>query len=481
MATLTARPMSVSQKNGVAGSSGNPFQQHRLLVQIKEKPISFQRARLPEPQAIKPASYTLIKPEKEQKDVTTTIGANGGSQQGQGQSGSVETDGIMAQASFYDLDELKNDPGSRKPSKINKSWSPGTASPIGLINKGVTCYMNSAVQLLMHTPAMSHYLGDVSSGSVKLPRDSVTADLAALHSKMFTKAGKKSCIFPKQLIYRLEDINCMMSEWQQEDAHEYFMSLMSRLQEDSTPKGAKLNSSIIYDLFGGDLQQTVICGACQHHSITKQDFYDLSISLGDEKNGQYSLKKCITRFFEQEKIQKKEGYKCDKCNKTTNALKSSRINSFPEYLPVHMKRFKFTNEQGRKIQSGISYPAELDLGHYSVDNKSSEKYRLIGIITHCGRTVSSGHYIAMCRQPNGTWAQYDDELVQKMTEKQALKEEDAYMLLYQKLTKKPEEKKPEVVRKVMAKPGLKSGKKRQAGDIDNIFASAKRKKHSGRV
>ena len=29
----------------------------------------------------------------------------------------------------------------------------------------------------------------------------------------------------------------MMSEWQQEDSHEYYMSLISRLQEDSTPKG----------------------------------------------------------------------------------------------------------------------------------------------------------------------------------------------------------------------------------------------------
>ena len=67
----------------------------------------------------------------------------------------------------------------------------------------------------------------------------------------------------------------MMSEWQQEDSHEYYMSLISRLQEDST-KG-KLNESIIYDIFGGLLNQRITCHECHNVSITKQEFYDLSL------------------------------------------------------------------------------------------------------------------------------------------------------------------------------------------------------------
>lgn len=453
---------------------GNPFQQHRLLTQIKDKPISFVRAKNPEPVAIKPASYILIKPKQREEEDTspgTTLSA------------ATPTNFIPLSATL--------DPGSRSPSKIQKAWKKGTPSPAGLINQGVTCYMNSAVQLLMHMPAMSNYLADILLAK-KYP-GSVTQVFAQLYGKLF--GGKKN-IFPRQLIGRLDDINCMMSEWNQEDAHEYFMSLMSRLQEDSTPKGEKLNSSVIYDMFGGNLEQVVVCGGCGNESVTKQDFYDLSVNLDEKKpEGRISLKRCITRFFEEEQIQKKDGYKCDECQKTTSAKKTSRIHEFPEHLVVHVKRFKFVNDQPRKMGAPLDYPAELDLGHYSRDKQRAGvvPYKLIGVIAHCGRTTGSGHYIAHVRQPNGKWATYDDDLIEPLSEKKALKEEDAYMLMYQRLTPQASKSKsasgpksvamgtPKAAGKV-TKPVVKTGKgQRKMADIDNIFASAKRKKNSGFV
>ena len=121
--------------------------------------------------------------------------------------------------------------------------------PVGLLNHGVTCYMNSAIQAMIHIPAVQHYLNDVNNNKIKdLKPRSVTHILAELSKRMWM--GDKKYINPKKIIQRLDEINCMMSEWQQEDSHEYYMSLMSRLQEDSTPKGKKLNESIIYDIFG---------------------------------------------------------------------------------------------------------------------------------------------------------------------------------------------------------------------------------------
>lgn len=102
-------------------------------------------------------------------------------------------------------------------------------------------------------------------------------------SKNPKKSPSASYINPKYLISRLDDINCMMSEWQQEDSHEYFMSLMSRLQEDSVPKGHKLIESIIYDVFGGLLKQIVTCKSCGSISKTEQPFYDLSLHLKGKK------------------------------------------------------------------------------------------------------------------------------------------------------------------------------------------------------
>lgn len=105
----------------------------------------------------------------------------------------------------------------------------------------------------------------------------------------------------------MDEINCMMSEWQQEDSHEYYMSLMSRLQEDSTPKGKKLNESIIYDIFGGLLKQRITCHKCHNVSATNQEFYDLSLGLNRKKfknSNKFSIEKSINEFFSNELIKK---------------------------------------------------------------------------------------------------------------------------------------------------------------------------------
>ena len=38
--------------------------------------------------------------------------------------------------------------------------------PVGLLNHGVTCYMNSAIQSIIHIPAMQHYLNDVNDNNI---------------------------------------------------------------------------------------------------------------------------------------------------------------------------------------------------------------------------------------------------------------------------------------------------------------------------
>jgi ubiquitin carboxyl-terminal hydrolase 10 len=248
-----------------------------------------------------------------------------------------------------------------------------------------------------------------------------------------------------------------MSEWQQEDSHEYFMSLLSRLQEDSTPKGHKLNESTIYDIFGGLLNQSVTCKSCGHVSKTNQEFYDLSLHLGNSrKNSQtgdgnslpqeeetvkqrYSIQKSINDFFSPELIKTdksdKSGYVCENCKKRTNAIKISSIDRAPETLLVHLKRFRFNGSSSSKVKQGVSYPSMLDLSQYTT-NDDNVLYELISVVVHEGRSVSSGHYIAHCRQPDGTWATHDDEYINAITEKQALRDPSAYYLVYTRLTSK---------------------------------------------
>ncbi|EMG48220.1 Ubiquitin carboxyl-terminal hydrolase putative [Candida maltosa Xu316] len=350
---------------------------------------------------------------------------------------------------YYDFNEYYEDRGSNGSNRIYKNWRElqDKKPPVGLLNHGVTCYMNSAIQSLLHIPALQHYLNDVYDKKVdNLKPRSITHVLAELSKRMWS--GDKKYINPKKIISRLDDINCMMSEWQQEDSHEYYMSLMSRLQEDSTPKGKKLNESILYDIFGGLLKQRITCHKCHNVSITDQEFYDLSLGLNRKKfknSNKFSVEKSINEFFSNELIKKndeenKSGYYCENCKKFTHANKISTIKTAPETLTIHFKRFKFNNNSSSKVKQSINYSKFLNLNKYMEDKTESCVYKLISVIVHEGRSISSGHYISHCLQPDGyTWCTYDDEYINKIEERVALNDPSAYVLVYTKLTPKLEE------------------------------------------
>ncbi|CDK28826.1 unnamed protein product [Kuraishia capsulata CBS 1993] len=477
--------------------------------------------------------------------------------------------GILPLSEFYGFNEFSEDRGSNGSKRIFKNWRELVNSePIGLLNQGVTCYMNSAVQSLIHVPALQHYLKDVYQGKYdkQLNPRSVTKTLADTSARLWqfeiSNTGKKSGHFlPRKLIKRLGDINCMMSEWQQEDSHEYFMSLMSRLQEDSTPKGVKLNQSIIYDIFGGLLHQSVTCKSCGHISNTQQEFYDLSLSLDNRKkrnssildtnqlkqlkekiessnshnadedkddqksmseflesrvearanpefeqkpqsqsntdraspapaqpqvadlSPKYSIESSIRDFFSPEiiKTDKKDktqgGYECENCKKRTVAVKISRIDRAPETLAIHLKRFRFNGIASSKVKTNVSYPAVLDLTEYTTSMKLPVKYVLSSVIVHEGRSVSSGHYIAHCRQPDGSWATYDDEYINKIPEKQALKNSSAYVLVYTRLTHKSI---PLGQGSGSLEPLKPADKKRKAGSDSNYRLNKSKKRKNRR-
>lgn len=409
-------------------------------------------------------------------------------------------------SNFHQFNENINDHGSLNSTRIVKNWGDQFTNlkPRGLLNHGVTCYTNAAVQAILHIPSIQHYLFDILLGKYDstIPKNSVSYTLAETSKKMWLPVSKNSrknisasYINPKHLISRLDDINCMMSEWQQEDSHEYFMSLMSRLQEDSVPKGHKLIESIIYDIFGGLLKQIVTCKSCGSISKTEQPFYDLSLHLKGKKkldpnphllgdsnnvfsaanstttsntaaqlssssslsanlnndapavavsdlsssNRRFSIEKSIKDFFNPELIKvdkEQKGYVCEKCHKTTNAVKHNSILRAPETLLVHLKKFRFNGTSSSKMKQAVSYPMFLDLTEYCESKDLPVKYQLLSVVVHEGRSLSSGHYIAHCKQPDGSWATYDDEYINIISERDVLKEPDAYYLLYTRLTPK---------------------------------------------
>lgn len=342
----------------------------------------------------------------------------------------------------YTFTEPNSDPKDKgsypETSRILKVFPKGMRPPKGLVNTGVTCYMNSAIQALFHIPGMAQYLTKVNKGVYKdvISPKSVTRDLAFLFHRMTDESFHKKTILPSAIIRRLDDINPLMSQWNQEDAHEYFMSLIGRLQEDSVPKGQKLNSSILHEMFGGTFLQTVVCQECHNKSDTHQDFFDIQVSIDKHElkvTGKATLRGSIRQYFDTSLIKKSksEGYDCEKCKKKTNASTRQRIEKAPEYLIVSIKRYEYTNKHtSQKLKQHLSIAPVIELAQYAV-NEEPMRYQLLAFAVHEGRSASSGHYLAYCLQPDNSWAQYDDDFIHPLPAQRVYRcKDDIYFLVY---------------------------------------------------
>lgn len=54
-------------------------------------------------------------------------------------------------------------------------------------------------------------------------------------------------------------------------------------------------------------------------------------------------------------------------------------------------------------------------------SNNSGYYTLQAVLTHRGRSSSSGHYVAWVRQSNDTWIKCDDDTVSPVTNEEVLK------------------------------------------------------------
>ena len=59
-------------------------------------------------------------------------------------------------------------------------------------------------------------------------------------------------------------------------------------------------------------------------------------------------------------------------------------------------------------------------------------YQLLAVVTHLGKTLLGGHYVADVRHPGGGWIHCSDEKI-RATSWEKVKAQRAYMLVYQLL------------------------------------------------
>ena len=383
----------------------------------------------------------------------------------------------------------------------------------GIINLGNTCYMNAGLQCIMGTDVFAtyflkrHYMNDLKHGIIKkLKKNNLKInknEFREIFKNTITYKFRTLVIFiwgtqcmlkPESFKKNFSQVNTRFSGYSQEDSHEFVMSLLDIIHEETKTDvifeltlepnlkqfkniyddfNAKLlmqnlspddkiliaknfekfknsdletyimyeslvswqyhiknNHSCIIDIFTALILSEVCCCACSNKTIKFDPMTTLTLEIG---NSQTNINKCFENFCNGENID----YNCKNCN-NTKATKKLSLWHTPPRLIISLKRFQQMNARFfAKNNNLITFPLEnFNLMEYIHPfNKTNEVYDLYGIVQHLG-SYNGGHYIAFTKNMlNNNWYRYDDDKVIKINNddiEKYIMTPNTYMLFYAK-------------------------------------------------
>lgn len=189
---------------------------------------------------------------------------------------------------------------------------------LGLANLGNTCYMNSALQCLVHIPELNHYFffnlfeNDLNKLNPLGCNGEIALSFSGLLHKLFDLSAKPlTSVTPRDFKYTVGRYSSMFHGYQQQDSQEFTSWLLDTLHEDLNRiqkkpyiekpeladedmgsigalksvadtcwKQHKMrNDSVIVDLFTGLYQSTLVCPTCDKRSVTFDPFNDVTLPL----------------------------------------------------------------------------------------------------------------------------------------------------------------------------------------------------------
>lgn len=317
---------------------------------------------------------------------------------------------------------------SKRSSPISKN-SKITTGYVGLQNQGATCYMNSMLQSLFHTPAFRRLVFQIPTTGKEDETKSITLNLQRLFCRL--QIGEQAC--PTTGLTR--SFGWTSGEvFMQHDVQEFCRVLMDNLE--GKLKNTELSNKIP-DLFRGESRNCIRCINVPCESIRNEYFYDLPIQI----KGCNSLEDSFKKYIAKEKLEGSNQYSTDNYGKQ-DAEMGTEFLQFPKVLHLHLKRFDFDYNTLRmeKVNDKFEFPKQIDLSPFLVSPEPGKSYLydLYGILIHYGG-VYGGHYYAYLRTTTEQkWFKFNDSCVTIEDEKAAIDDNfggdgkmySAYMLVY---------------------------------------------------
>lgn len=284
------------------------------------------------------------------------------------------------------------------------TWQVGAS----MQNLGNSCFMNAALQCLLHAPAFHDWLrfGDIDHQNSSCAMSGNKCIICILHQTA-QSAQKLMTITPQEMFGWLSNIpghNFIMGK--QDDAYLYLCGLINAMETAylSRIENAALSTidTPMHHLFNGNIRNEVYCGSCEQTRPNYETFVELILNIKD----MHSMDEAILKNFQHNSL---PDYKCESCGQTNaNSTNRNQINELPLLLRVQLRRFVKTvvpmnNAEkvvlDERVTESIEPPLQMDLSDYCVPELASVNsctYRLVAAaIHHAGITADTGHYTAL--------------------------------------------------------------------------------------
>jgi len=270
----------------------------------------------------------------------------------------------------------------------------------GLLNFGVTCYMNSVVQCLSGSLSLSdlfltqRYQRDLQRDNWKGTKGILPEAYATLLSNLYK--GDVSCVRPSTFRRICGHFNSQWGVDQQQDAKEFLEFVLDYMHEDLNitwnkaplkpltdqqelqreqfPRqyAAKIewgryqhrDMSVIGGMFAGQHASQLTCQTCGVTSTTYEAFWSISVEI--PRDGQCDVRDCLRSYCAPERLAGDEVWRCPRCKKDREAVKKITITRAPDTLVLHFKRFSASRtESARKVRTPVHFPLQgLDMAPF---------------------------------------------------------------------------------------------------------------------
>ena len=339
----------------------------------------------------------------------------------------------------------------------------------GLNNVGLTCYMNSTLQCLLHVPELNHYFNNCfnefkAAYKNMIQKTETKGKISEEYYKLLKNLWDNSrfsgnAYAPKDFNDLISRLNPQFSKYESNDAKDLIIYLFQEMHEElnyfgekklgKIPKcdqlieseafnffyeiNSKLNFSIISYLFWGIVKQTTVCKGCKNNIYNYQYYQYLSFPLYKYAGKKFNLYSGLKDYVSEEILKGDNQFYCQNCRCLRDAKIFSKI-----YYPAPYLLINFDYGKNKKYNPKIiDFGAIICLDQIFLDNYiPNVNYELIAVSTHLGDSGNTGHYITYCKDisSENTWYKFNDSMV-NLSSFEETKKNSPYLLLFKKSNK----------------------------------------------